>query len=193
MIPARPSTHHAQRLPSGFTLGEVLMAMLIISFAMLALIGMLPNALSTMSKSAQMSAESRIVQHLQAVYEGAFDAAQSQSDVSNITAKRTFNFDVRGTPIDGQSIQGKETFFVVDCQGTDSPVMPGESSASPFLRTISVIITSNYHDNSAPSTSNISGASGPMLNTHVRLLTFVLKRPLFTTAPSPETDESPSA
>ena len=185
MIPARISTHHAKRHRHGFTLGEVLMAMLIIAFAMLALIGILPNALSTMSKSAQMSAESRIIQHLQAAYEGAFAGVESPSDLSNVIARRTFNFDVRGTPIDAQSVQGKETFFVADCQGTDSPLMPGESSASPFLRTVSVIITSNYHDNRAPTTSNISGAVGPILNTHVRLLTFVLKRPISSTAPPP--------
>lgn len=174
----QPVSHHPSHSRSGFTLGEVLMAMLIISFAILVLIGLLPSALSSMSKSAQMSAESRIVQYLQATYDSAFTGAQTQAELSALRSRRQFSFDARGAPVTAAAANYRDTFFLVTCEGTDTPLMPGESQPSPFLQTISAVVINNYHGTDAPSTSTISGADGPILNTHVYRLTFVSRHPL---------------
>ena len=141
------------RSRAAFTLAESLFAMTIVSFVLLAIIGMMPAGLGALRDSEKRAAESRICQTMLADYEGrSWINLATQPDVI------TF-FDEQGIASSSQGSDNttKAPTFAVRAMLIEKPeggqvamaskgLLPGEGSASPFLRYVRIAITSNALD-----------------------------------------------
>ncbi len=125
----------------GFSLAEVLFALAITSFALLALIGVLPEGLRSLQNAQRQEAEARIVQHVAARYQlktwdelGAL--MQQQADLA---------YDGNGAPVERSS---RDMAFRAKAEVTEAAPLPNETAASPYLRRVRVRIT-NLPNNAA--------------------------------------------
>ncbi|MDB6140658.1 MAG: Verru Chthon cassette protein [Verrucomicrobiaceae bacterium] len=145
---------HANHRVPGFTLAESLFAMTLVSFVLLAIIGIMPAGLGSLHDAEQRSAESRICQTLLADYEGRVWKSQTtQPDVVTY-------FDEQGiatsagpradTGTKGATFAVRAMLILRPEQGqvamASNGRLPGEGSASPFLHYLRIAVTSNALD-----------------------------------------------
>ncbi|MCB1227381.1 MAG: Verru_Chthon cassette protein B, partial [Verrucomicrobiales bacterium] len=100
--PAVAAASRAQASAAGFTLAEVLFSMAIFAFAVLILVGSLPNGLASMQSARARSAEVRILHHVTSVYQSELDRATAQSlptVLQQLSREATLYFDAAGDPV----------------------------------------------------------------------------------------------
>jgi uncharacterized protein (TIGR02598 family) len=133
-IASQQSPFHSSR--RGFSLAEVLIALAITSFALLALIGVLPEGLRSLQNAQRQEAEARITQHIAARYQ------VKTWDELNASApqQQDLNFDGNGAPLEQSS---RETVYRARAEVMDAAPLPNESAASPYLRRLRIRITNN--------------------------------------------------
>lgn len=126
----------------GFSLAEVLLAITITSFALLALVGVLPEGLRSLQNAQRQEAEARIVQHLAAKYQ-----AKAWEDLSQDFGKQDFtDFDANGAFVESNS---KEIIYRARTEVMNGLSLPNESAASPYLKRIRVRITNQINSSVA--------------------------------------------
>ena len=140
-----PSSPAPRPTPPAFTLAETLFAMAIVSFTLLTIIGLMPTALDSLRQSERRAAEARILQSMAADYE-----LLPWSKLENFGRRGPFYFDETGlqrTVID-ESIRYQAE--ISDSQiEQDDRLLPGEGSASPYLKQLRISITDRVQDASA--------------------------------------------
>lgn len=129
--------------------------MAIIAFTLIAILGLVPTALSDLNAAEKRTAEARILQAVAAEYE-----FRPWSAVSTQGVRDTFYFDERGVLLGGLD---DKTYYVArvtpalpsqspDSQEGSIPVtagkilLPGETEASPYLVRLKVSITDRPRD-----------------------------------------------
>lgn len=113
----------------GFSLAEVLIALSITAFALLALVGVLPEGLRSLQNAQRQEAEARIVQQVAALHQlQSWDATLSENDL---------DFDANGAPAQSGST---DAVYRARAELTDSVPLPNESTASPYLRRLRIRI-----------------------------------------------------
>lgn len=136
---------HQSAWPSsrrGFSLAEVLFALAITSFALLALIGVLPEGLRSLQNAQRQEAEARIVQHLAAHYQVKTWDELGQSALQH----HDLEFDGNGAPVEPSST---DSVYKARAEVMDAAPLPNESAASPYLRRLRIRITSQLHNGNA--------------------------------------------
>lgn len=127
-----------RRYPSqqGFSLAEILFAMAITSFALLALVGVLPHGLEGMRAAEQRSAEARIVQYLTTRHQLLpWDTLMKQ------TGEVIEYFDIRGAPVHQG---GMDAVFATKTKIMDGLPLPGEGTTeNPYLKRLRIWIAPN--------------------------------------------------
>ena len=120
----------------GFSLAEILFAMAITSFALLALVGVLPQGLEGLRAAEQRSAEARIVQYLTTRHQLlAWDTLMKQ------TGEVAEQFDIRGAPVPQGS---PEVVFYTKSKIEDALPLPGEGPGeNPYLKRLRIWIAPN--------------------------------------------------
>ena len=165
-----------------FTLAESLFAMTIVSFVLLAMIGVMPAGLDALRESERRAAEARICQTMFADFEGrAWINLGAQSDIITY-------FDDQGVATKEQSSAArgptKDAGFAVRAMMIERPeagevnmaakgLLPGEETASPFLRYVRIAITSKLQDPTVINRMQIALRQGRNEN-FIRIYTFVL-------------------
>lgn len=176
-----------RHLPKGFTLAEVLFAMGIFSFAALALIGTLPNAMASMQNARMQAAESRIFQHLRQIYQADLDrlaSDQAESILEELQESQVFYFDAQGEPLNAFATLEKDSHFGVRTVLLPSQPLPGESDPSPFLWQLQVIVSQHWQRDDAYTNSALHRR---------RTLPITLTGPILTLTTEPSSDDpSPS-
>ena len=140
--------------PRGFTLAESLFAMTIVSFVILAIIGMMPSGLSSLREADRTAAEVRICQTITADYE-----TRKWSDLMlQSSAPPPLYFDEHGAQTtlmpDDQMNPTQSAIFAAQATVVFNPaggqqsmasagLLPGEPSPSPFLLYVRIAITDN--------------------------------------------------
>lgn len=120
--------------PRGFSLAEVLVAMAITSFALLALIGVLPEGLNSLQRAQRSEAEARIAQHLAARYR-----LKSWDELAQLVGRRDeSSFDANGAWLESSS---QDAVYRARAEVLSGLALPNETAASPFLRRLRVRIT----------------------------------------------------
>ena len=120
----------------GFSLAEVLIALAITSFALLALIGVLPEGLRSLQNAQRQEAEARIAQHVAARYQ-----VKTWDELSQASPQQQdLDFDGNGAPLEQSS---RETVYRVRAEVMDAAPLPNESAAGPYLRRLRIRITNN--------------------------------------------------
>lgn len=126
----------------GFSLAEVLLAITITSFALLALIGVLPEGLRSLQNAQRQEAEARIVQHLAAKYQ-----AKAWEDLSRDSGRQDFtDFDANGAFVEPNS---KEIIYRARTEVMNGLPLPNESAASAYLKRVRVRITNQINSSAA--------------------------------------------
>ncbi len=136
----------------GFTLAEVLFAMAIFVFGVLVMVGTLPNGLGSMQAARLRSAEVRIFQHLQAVYQAELDRTNANNSDSTITSLRlpaTFYFDDRGDPLRSNENSTVQASIAAQARIEDAALLPGETLPSPFIRRLRVRVSDRWQQGNA--------------------------------------------
>lgn len=126
-------------MPSGFSLAEVLLAIAITGFALLALIGVLPEGLRSLQNAQRQEAEARIVLHLAAKYQAKAweDLEQAGSSVQEI-----LDFDANGTFVESTS---KDTIYRARAEVMSGLPLPNETASSPYFKRVRIRITSQLN------------------------------------------------
>ena len=123
-------------MPAGFSLAEVLLAIAITAFALLALVGVLPEGLRSLQNAQRHEAEARIIQHLAAKYQ-----AKQWSDLALTSATQDItDFDANGTFLERG---GRDVIYRARVEVMNGVELPNETSASPFLKRIRIRITTH--------------------------------------------------
>lgn len=120
----------------GFSLAEILFAMAITSFALLALVGVLPHGLEGMRAAEQRSAEARIVQYLTSRHQ-----LLPWETLMKQTGELTEYFDIRGAPVHQG---GTDAVFATKTKIMDALPLPGEGATeNPYLKRLRIWIAPN--------------------------------------------------
>lgn len=131
-----------QHAGAGFSLAEVMLAMAIASFALLALIGVLPEGLESLRDAEKRAAEARMVQDVTARYQ-LLDWEEADLDGGS---EEEFEFDSSGNPLESSS---DRVIYKARVTIESANPLPNESSSSPFLRRIRIRITDRWDNGSA--------------------------------------------
>ena len=149
----RPTkTAPSRHAPQGFSLAESLFAMTIVSFVLLAIIGVMPAGLGSLRDADRRALEARICQTMLADFEGRMWV--------NLATQGTVTtyFDDQGvavgSPNDPQNRTTKAPNYAVSAMliadiknaMVSQGALPNESEVSPYLRYIRMAITSNAQD-----------------------------------------------
>ncbi len=124
--------------------------MAIFVFGVLILIGTLPNGLASMQTARRQAAETRIFQHLRAVYQAELDrapASELNSTLTNLEQPASFLFDDSGEPL--RSASGAQPAFASQAQLEPAGKLPGEADPSPFARRLRIAVTDRWQENAA--------------------------------------------
>lgn len=118
----------------GFSLAEVLIALAITSFALLALIGVLPEGLRSLQNAQRQEAEARILQNVAARHQ------MTPWDESSVGTQEEgdLEFDANGAPVQSGS---KDTVYRARAEVLDAAPLPNENTASPFMRRVRIRVT----------------------------------------------------
>lgn len=146
----RPTPEMQPRTRAGFSLAEVMLAMAIASFALLALIAVLPEGLELLRDAEKRAAEARIVQDVTARYQ-MLDWATADMDNSS---EEEFEFDVSGNPLD-QAGDRDRVVYKARVKIEPAKSLPNEGSPSPFLRRLRIRITDRWQSSSAFSNAQL--------------------------------------
>lgn len=114
---ARPTLSNIRRLCGGFSLVEIAIAMGLVTFSMVAVIGLLPVGLSTLRKATANTVEAQIVNRIAA------DAALIPFQNLGEFAANVLHFDNEGRRV----ISPTEGIFFVELE-VDAPSYPGMPS-----------------------------------------------------------------
>lgn len=125
---------HRRAAAGGFSLAEVLIALAVASFALLALVGVLPEGLQSLQNAQRQEAEARMVQQVEALYQL---KPWSQSGTGP-EAEEDLEFDGNGAPVHTGS---RDAVYRVRTEVEEAAPLPNESTGSPFLRRLRVRIT----------------------------------------------------
>jgi uncharacterized protein (TIGR02598 family) len=142
---------------AAFSLAESLVAMAIVSFVLLSIIGVMPSGMGALNDSQRRAAESRICQTMVADYEGrtwANLATQPQViTYFDDQGVATSNPDDPRGPTKSAVFAVRATLIVNPEAGQIAMVskglLPGEGTASPFIRYVRIAITPNAADTDA--------------------------------------------
>ena len=179
---AQRMKHSGRGLPPlarAFTLAESLFAMTIVSFVLLAIIGIMPSGLASLKDAERRAAETRICQTLAADFEG-----RPWASLDSLP-QRTLYFDERGVastidPMDSRNptlnpVYAAEVKLTFDPVGGHQQSMasngwlPGEVSPSPYLRYLRIAITDHPND-----TNSLDQALNGTPQSFVQVYTLVL-------------------
>jgi uncharacterized protein (TIGR02598 family) len=129
----------------GFTLIEVTLALGVVSFALISLLGLIPAGLQTFRSSMDMSVRSQIVQRI------AGDAMQTNFDTLIASESSDRYFDDQGRETTQQSYT-----YQVHVQVTPSTDLPAASSpeANSNLATVQILIVNNPAHQANPYSGN---------------------------------------
>jgi uncharacterized protein (TIGR02598 family) len=127
-------TPASTRRPGGFTLAESLFAIGIISFTILAIVGVLPAALDGMQRAERRAVMQRIFQRIHADHE-----ALPWSQLQSGSQTQTRSFDEFG--IEVRQFTETGTWFTTQSRIIPGTPLPGYTSAPKFLRVLEVKIT----------------------------------------------------
>ena len=123
---ARRQTQKVQS--TGFSLAEVMMAVAIASFALLALLAVLPEGLSSLQDAQKQAAEARIVQQISTQFQ-----AMPWDDLPQAATGAEMIFDADGVQLE-QGSDSNRVFFRVRLTLLAGLPLPNDTTASPFLR-----------------------------------------------------------
>lgn len=138
----RPAPGSLPPAPRGFSLAEVLLAIAITAFALLALIGVLPEGLRSLQSAQRHEAEARIIQHLSAKYQ-----SKPWSDFAQLsTSQDITDFDANGTFLDKG---GRDVVYRARVEVMNGTELPNETSASPYLKRIRIRIVAQTGANAS--------------------------------------------
>ncbi len=127
-----------RRRSSGFSLIEVTIALAIVSFSMLTIVGLLPIGLSTLSVAATRTGEANIAKEMSSELE--------QIPLSEITnlQQTTYYYDRSGT----QVLQGASDAFFSASFAVNNPNIPGIPGTYPSIAQ-TVVVTLRYPQSTA--------------------------------------------
>lgn len=175
---AQPRAH-----APGFSLAESLLAVAIVSFVLLAMIGVVPAGLASLRDSERRAAEARICQTVLADFEGrTWQNLAAQPDIVSYfddqgIASSTGPGGNLNNPTAAPTFAVRAMLIVRPEQGQNAMIsgglLPGESSASPFLRYVRIAITPSAQNPQAVSALQSAlqlGSDAPL----VRVYTFLL-------------------
>ena len=134
----------AVRRPAGFTLVEVMLAVGIASSAALLIVGLLPQGLDTMLKSASATAQQRALQTIQSDYQ--MRDWTTVLDQQEACTGELFRFDAQGFPLPQDHA---DAVFLTRVMVEDGPVLPGTAQKNPRLRTLVVQISTKLDEDKA--------------------------------------------
>ena len=153
-IPAPSGTPAARplaRFPRGFSLIEVTIAMGVVSFALIALFGLLPTGLSTFRSSIDRSVASQIAQNI--------ISQARQTDFSSLTDSSNTNFTTpagsprRFTEDGDETTDATKTIYVAKVEVATSVSLP-PSTANTGMAKIRVRVANSPSGSEAVITSN---------------------------------------
>lgn len=182
----KPCRHSRDDAPTrnwrdAFTLAESLFAMTIVSFVLLAMIGVMPAGLDSLRDAEERAAEARICQTMFADFEGrAWINLGTQPDIVTY-------FDDQGIAMSGLSSgrgPTKDPSFAVRAMLIDRPeagevnmaskgLLPGEDTTSTFLRYVRIAITTKAQDSEVVNRMQSALRQGRK-QPFIRVYTFVL-------------------
>lgn len=121
----------------------MLIALSITAFALLALVGVLPEGLRSLQNAQRQEAEARIVQQVAAALHQlqSWDATLSENHL---------DFDANGAPAQSGDT---DAIYRARAELTDSVPLPNESTASPYLRRLRIRIISQFAGGSFDNTA----------------------------------------
>ncbi len=176
---SKQSSRAFPRLARAFTLAESLFAMTIVSFVLLAIIGIMPSGLASLKDAERRAAETRICQTLAADFEG-----RSWASLASLPSRPMY-FDERGVastidPLDDNNptlnpVYAAEVMLTFDPVAGHQQTMasngwlPGETSPSPYLRYLRIAITDHPTD-----TNSLQQALNGTPQSFVQVYTLVL-------------------
>jgi uncharacterized protein (TIGR02598 family) len=135
--PSRPAPRALRSAP-GFSLAEILFAMAITSFALLALVGTLPHGLENLRMAEQRAAEARIVSYLTTRHQ-----LLPWAEIEQGANQQTDYFDARGAPVR----QGDaNAIFTARSEIEDALPLPGEVAGSEYMRRLRIRIINQTHN-----------------------------------------------
>ena len=126
--------------------------MAIFVFAVLILLGVLPNGMATMQSARRQAAETRILQHLRGAYQSQLDttpAARLMSTLNLMEQPNDFFFDDRGDPVTRSINPQLSTSYAARVSLLPAHPLPGINESSFFLRRLRVALVSDWQDGNA--------------------------------------------
>jgi uncharacterized protein (TIGR02598 family) len=120
----------------GFSLIEVVLALGIVSFAFVGLLGLMPVGLDTLRKAIDTSAQSQIAQQISAEIQRA--PFSDISDASFVQRRFPMHFDDQGLPVPSGD---PNELYKVDARTPYSPSLPGSTTASLGLLVVPLLVT----------------------------------------------------
>jgi uncharacterized protein (TIGR02598 family) len=136
-----PAPASARFLWAGFSLVEVILALGICAFAVIAIMGLLPLALDSAGEALTMARRAKVIQKVS----NDLQQAQFSGLAADIT-NRTWTFDVSGI----ETADPTQTFFTVTGDPPRDLTLPGASSANPDLAAVVVRIATPSATNLVP-------------------------------------------
>jgi|GEM_PF-2288504 len=179
MKPCRHRRPDARRgINRAFSLAESLFAMTIVSFVLLAIIGLMPSGLGSLRDAERRAAETRICETLAADCGG-----RSWKALESLSSQPIF-FDERGVPSrlspdDANAptlspVYAAQAMLVFDPAGgqrsmASTGLLPGESTPSPFLRYVRIAIT-DHPTNTDSLQQALNGTDVPFVQVYTTVL-----------------------
>lgn len=149
MMSAEPHRRSAH----GFSLAESLIAIAIVSFSLLTIIGMMPPGLDHLKNSEDRAARARIISTLAAEYE-----AMNWAELQRVAGKKRgpIYYDRQGLETNKQVEQIYGAEVLVSKGNTSLEALPG-TNPSPFLTRVEIKVTSRPQANNPFGTGNELG------------------------------------
>lgn len=138
----------------GFSLIEVTIALGIVAFAVVAILGLLPTGLNTLRHSMDETIQAQILQTI--------SGRAVIADFENLQAPQTWYFDDEGIPVSGAA----ESYFTVTTE-SENPTFPGSTSApdiNSHLMSLRVEISRTGRTNDQPVIRSIKIARNTQLS-----------------------------
>jgi len=138
-----------KNIQTAFTLVEVTLALLIMSFAIITLMGLLPTGLDTFREAQETTIQAETFQN---IFNEVQQTPFSQLSDSKVGSKQTWYFDESGR---STAKQDSNRFYTATVNLSDATTLPG-STASSHLKTLTITLLTQRDEASGQPGEKIS-------------------------------------